>query len=95
MRDGWVGIHKCGGLIEAVPNSSQETYKCSVHTCSNRLSNDEYFLFEADELPQNVDPVVVKSMNRSDRKKVAEADEKRKAVNIIQEFIRDGRVNLF
>lgn len=95
MREGWVGVHKCGGLIEAIPNNAQESYKCSVHNCSNRLSNNAYYLFKAEELPSGVDPVAVKSMSRSDRKKIAEADSKEEAIDIIEKFIREGRVNLF
>ena len=95
MRKGWVGVHKCGGLIEAIPNNSQEKYKCSVHNCSSRLSEDEYYLFKADELPKNIDPVVVKSMSRLDRRKIADSEDKEKAINIIQKFVQEGRVNIF
>ena len=95
MREGWVGVHKCGGLIQAIPNNTTESYKCSVRNCSNRLSDNEYYIFRAEELPSGVNPVAVKSMSRSDRKKVAEADSKDEAIDVIQRFIREGRVNLF
>lgn len=95
MRKGWVGVHKCGGLIEAIPNNSQEEYKCSVHNCSDRLSEDEYYLFKGDELPNGIDPVVVKSMNRPDRREVADAEDKKEAIDLIQRFIQEGRVNVF
>jgi hypothetical protein len=95
MRSSWVGVHNCGGLIEAIPSGKKEVYKCSVHNCSNRLSKKEFYLIESEDLPSGIDPVLIKSMSREERRNIALQESKSDAVELIKKYINQGRVNSF
>jgi hypothetical protein len=95
MQNSWVGIHNCGGLIEAIPNNKSEIYKCSVHNCKNRLPQSEFYLIECEDLPENINPVSIKSMSRSKRKNIARQKSKVEAIELIEKYINEGHVNIF
>jgi|APHM01.1.fsa_nt_gi hypothetical protein len=94
----WVGIHKCGGLLSAIPNSSKkEAFSCAIESCDSEspLEDENYFVFKQEELSENLTATDIENLSREDRKKIVECKEKENAIDMAVELKEEDRLSTF
>lgn len=94
----WVGIHRCGGLVSAMPNSSEkERFKCAIESCDSNepLDEDSYLIFQEIELPDNLTPTDIENLPRDDRRKLFDCESKEKSIELAIELKQNDRLTSF
>lgn len=94
----WVGIHQCGGLVTAIPNSSEEElFECAIEECESGspLDNSEYYIFLGKNLPNSLSATDIENLSRRDRRKIAECKTKQEAIEFSVECKEEDRLSRF
>lgn len=94
----WVGIHECGGLVSAIPNSSQEElFECAIEECESEspLDDSEYYVFLDKNLPNSLSATDIENLSRRDRRNIAECETKEEAIELSVECKEEDRLSRF
>lgn len=93
----WSGIHKCGGLLSAIPNTSNEEYFCSIESCKSEkpLDDKEYYIFRSKELPTKLSCADIMALSRSDRKMIYNCNSKDEAIRLALRLKNNDRLTTF
>lgn len=97
-KSSWVGIHKCGGLLSAIPNSSKkEAFSCAIESCDSEppLEDENYFVFKQRELSEDLTATDIENLSREDRKKIVNCEKREDAINMAAELKEQDRLSTF
>lgn len=90
----WSGIHtRCGGQLQALPNSvDEEIYRCLA--CGEKVLSDDSIVFRADSenLEPNRNPADVLQLTREERKQLSSCETDEQVRRMVEELLSEKTI---